>query len=80
MATDGAECGFVSFDAIMHATSGYVKYVSCLSDPTLVDTDGDVFDQITATMKSTEGSMRWDLSNCIDTFVNRSRADYRALP
>ena len=42
--------------------------------------DKDVFDQITATMKSTEGSMRWDLSNCIDTFVNRSRADYRALP
>ena len=42
--------------------------------------DKDVFDQITATMKSAEGSMRWDLSNCIDTFVNRSRADYRALP
>ncbi len=39
--TDGVECGFVSFDAIMHATSGYVKYVSCLSDPTKVDTDGD---------------------------------------
>lgn len=39
--TDGVECGFVSFDAILKATSGYVKYVSCLSDPTLVDTDGD---------------------------------------